>query len=236
MRERFVEILAEIWENRVADVLLGRTGLPTTLLAEFYLDTDTAGTAALQKVRPEHVGLLYDSLLSSESSRRRVRLSIEGADPQQAIGMDTDHADGEFELFSIDREEEGEYEPQIIKFALELTAASTLSFRRYIRDVHLTVPCTVELGAGVAEFKIGSSVYVSASRIRVGSEALVVEKVSPKYDEYTDTSVTLEALNFESPMLNGNPTVYTQDFSVSWPSDELFPWRQYRQRSNHIRV
>lgn len=216
--------------NRVTDVLLGRAGLPATLLAEFYLDTDAADAAALQKVRPEHVGLLYDSLLSSESSRRRVRLSIEGADPQQAIGVDTDHADGEFELFSIDREEEGEYEPQTIKFELDLTAASTISFRRYIRDVHLTVPCTVELGAGVAEFKVGSSVYVYASRIRVGSEALVVEKVSPKYDEYADTSVALEALDFESPMLNGSPTVYTQDFSVSWPRDDLFPWRQYKRK------
>ena len=216
--------------HRVTDVLLGQSGLPTTLLAEFYLDTDIPGAAGLQQVRPEHVGLLYDSLLIAESSRRRVHLSIEGADPSQSTEMFTDHADGEFELFTIDREDEIEYEPHTIQFSLELTTASTISFRRYIRDVHLTVPCTVELGTGVAEFKIGPSVYVYANRIRVGSEALVVDKVSPKYDEFADSNVALEALQFESPVLTGSPTVYTQDFSISWPGDELFPWRQYRRK------
>ena len=215
--------------DRVTDVLLGRSGLPTTLLAEFYLDTDIADEAGSQKVRPDHVGLLYDSLLSSESSRRKVHLYIEGTDPDQPNVGDTDHADGEFELLYIDRENEIEYEPQTIPFSLALTNSSTISFRRYIRDVHLTVPCTVELGTDVAEFKIGPSVYVYANRLRIGSEALVVEKASHKYDDYVDSSVVLEALKFESPVLNGNPIVYTQDFSVSWPGDEQFPWRQYRR-------
>ena len=215
--------------NRVQDVLLESSNLPTTLLAEFYLDAVMDRVSGRQWVRPEHVGLLYDSLLSSESSRRRVRLTIEGSDPSQHERSDIGDADGEFELFSIERESEVEYEPRLIPFALHVSDDSAISLRRYIRDVHLTIPCTVELGTKASEFKIGPSVYISANRIRIGSEALVVEKVPPTYDEYADTSATLEALVFESPLLGESPTVYTPNFSVSWPGDEVFPWRMYRR-------
>ena len=214
--------------TRVTDVLLDSSHLPTTLLADFHLGTGINGTTSPQLVRPEHVGLLYDSLLSSESSRRRVRLSIEGSDPFHWDGLGTDRADGEFELLSIEREDELDYEPQMIPFALDIASDSAISFQRYIRDIYLTIPCTVELGAKVVEFKIGPSVHINASRIRLGSEALVVERVAPKYDEYADTSVVLEAQAFESPLLSGGPTVYGHDFSVSWPGDEVFPWRMYR--------
>ena len=215
--------------GRVADVLLDSSSLPRTLLAEFYLETDIDSGADPQLVKPEHVGLLYESLLSSESSRRKVRLSIEGAEPRDAGGATAGHAEGEFELFSMEREDDLEYEPQVITFSLDLADESVISFRRYIRDINLTMPCTVELGANEAEFRIGPSVYIHAGRILVGSEALVVEKVPPKYHEYEDTGVSLEALVLESPMLSGSPTVYAQDFSVSWPGDERFPWRTHRR-------
>ena len=214
--------------SRVTGLLSESTSLPTTLLAEFYLGTGINGISSQQQVKPEHVGLLYDSLLSSASSRRRVRLSIEGSDPLNSDGAVTDEAEGAFELLSIEREDDSEYEPQSISFSLNAASDSLISFRRYIGDVNLTIPCTVVLGAGVAEFKIGPSVYINANRIRIASEALVVEKVPPKYCEYADTGVRLEAQAFESPLLRGSPTVYAQDFSVSWPGDQAFPWRRYR--------
>ena len=221
--------LGDSLANRVADVLLGASTLPRNLLAEFYLETDLEEGMGQQHVKPEHVGLLYDSLLSSESSRRRVRLSIDGSEPRQSHGSDTGHADGEFELSSIEREDDIGYEPQSIPFSLNLDNDSAISFRRYIRDVHLTVPCTVELGSNIAEFRIGPSVYIHTTRIRIESEALVIERVPPKYNEHADTSVSLEALAFESPMLSGSPTVYAQEFFVSWPGDETFPWRMYKR-------
>lgn len=214
--------------NRVTAILLDSPNLPTTLLAEFYLETESSP----REVRAEHVGLLYESLLSSESNRRRVRLSIDGDDPIHTPGTHSDYAEGEFEILSGGREGDAGYEPEVIPFSLKATTDSVISFRRYIRDIYLSIPGTVELGANVSEFRIGPSVYICAGRIRIGSEALVVERVPPKYDEYDDASVALEAAAFEAPFLSGSPTVYGHDFSVAWPGDEVFPWRQYRYERN----
>lgn len=215
--------------DRVTDVLTDLTSLPRTLLAEFYLGTEMEGESVPQRVKPEHVGLLYDSLLSSESSRRRVRLSIESSDPAQTNDSEIGHGDGEFELFAIDREDEVEYEPQLIPFSLVMGQNAVISFRTYIKDVHVTAPCTIGLGLNVAEFKIGPSVYLDVSRLLIGSESIVIERVPPKYNDYIATGVTLEALSFEAPRLIGSPIVYAEDFSISWPGDEVFPWRAYRR-------
>ena len=205
------------------------SALPPVLLADFYLDSTDDQTEGEPQVEPEHVGLLYESLLSSESSRRRVRLSIEGSDPLDSGGFDAKHADGEFELLATSREGDTAVEPEVISFNVSVMEDSAISFRRYVGDVHLTIPCAVELGINAVEFKIGPSVHINASRIGLGSEALVVEKVPPKYEMYADAGVVLEAQEFEALSLNGSPTVYAEDFCVSWPGDEAFPWRQFRR-------
>ena len=219
----------DVLTSRVEDVLSRSPGLPKTHLAEFYLGAGSHGSVKLQQVRPEHLGLLYDSFLSTESRRRRVRLSIDGSEPGQLEDMGVDHADGEFELVFGKRDGDNSFESQIIPFSLELTKDSTISFRRYIRDVHLTVGCTVELGRQVGEFKIGPSVHVDAEIIRIGAEALVIDKVPPSIDEYGDTGVTLEAQAIDASRLRESPTVFSSDFSVTWPGDEVFPWRRYRR-------
>ena len=206
--------------NRVTKVLMASSSLPPVLMADFYLDSAGSRTADEPQVEPEHVGLLYESLLSSESSRRRVRLSIEGSDPYEPDGFDAEQADGEFELLSTTREGETSAESEVISFTLNVTGDSAISFRRYVGDVHLTIPCAVELGSSAVEFKIGPSVHINASRINLGSEALVVEKVPPKYEMYADSGVVLEAREFEALSLNGTPTVYAREFYVSWPGDE----------------
>ena len=215
--------------SRVTEVLEGSTNLPTTLLAEFYLDADVSGQTGQPQVKAKHVGLLYESLLSSESSRRRVRLSIEGADPSDSVGSDAEHADGEFEILLLERENENVSEPQVKSFTVDIGSDSVISFRRYARDLYLTVPCTIDLGTGAAEFRIGPSVYINANHLRIGSDALVVEKVLPRYGEHADASVILESRSFESPLLTGVPIVYDTGFSVSWPGDETYRWRMYRR-------
>ena len=215
-------------ERQVADVLIRSNSLSTMLLAEFYLRTDNDEISLQHQVKPEHVGILYDSLLSSESSRKRVRLTIDGTNPCDTAESANSDAEGEFEVSFIDREDDVGYEPQIINFSLTVSGESNISFRWYVREVQLTVPCTVELGPNVAEFKIGQSVHINARSLFLGSEALVVEKVPPKYSEYEDTGVSLEALEFAAPALGNNLTVYASDFSVSWPGNEAFPWRMFR--------
>ena len=157
-------------------------------------------------------------------------MSIEGDDPVNANGDEPSQAEGEFEFISMEHVSEENYEPKIIAFDLEVTNKSTISFRSYVRDVHLTIPATVELGKKESEFRIGPSVFVNANRIRISADELVVEKAPPKYDEYADPGVTLEAQAFESYMANGIPNVYASEFTVSWPDDNVFPWRMYAQK------
>ncbi len=214
--------------NRVTKELLGSSRLPQPLLAEFYFDIGASEASDVQQVKPEHVGLLYDSLLSSESNHRRVRLSIEGSDRGHP-DSGSNNADGEFELFWTEREDEAEYEPYTLRFWIETEEDSTVSFRRYIRDIHITIPCTVELGSQVSEFKIGPSVYISAEVIRLGCEALVVEKVPPKYDSYADTGVALEAERFEAPSVHSMPSVFATDFYVMGTGTEVYPWTAFRR-------
>ena len=214
---------------RVTEELLGSSGLAQPLLAEFYFDIGVSEYVETQQVKPEHVGLLYDSLLSSESNRRRVRLSVEGSDPGNSHSDDSGNADGEFELFWTEREDEAEYEPYTLRFSVETQEDSIISFRRYIRDIHMTIPCTVELGLKDSEFKIGPSVNISADIIRLGSEALVVEKIPPKYKGYLDTGVALEANQFEAPNVHARPSVFASDFYVMGRGTEVYPWTAYRR-------
>ena len=220
--------LGDDLSDGVTLLLTKSASLPASLLAEFYLGVDAKGESNLQQVKPEHVGILYDSFVSSTSRRWRVRLTVEGSDPGILWSSSIDQAEGTFELLSIEREDDPNYNPQTMTFALNTSRESVISFRRHIGDINLTIPCTVELGTNVSEFKIGPSVFINASRIRIGSEAVVVERVPLKYNEYIDTGVRLEAQAFDAPQLAGSPTVYSDDFSISWPGDQAFPWRIYR--------
>ena len=59
------------------------------------------------EIPPTHVGLLYESLLSAETDTLRVRLSLEGAEPEDVIGGAGGETEGEFEiLYVASREQE----------------------------------------------------------------------------------------------------------------------------------
>ena len=179
--------------RQVENELSGSSSLPQTHLAEFYLGTGTDENIGTQLVKPEHLGLLYDSFLSSESRRRRVRLSIEGSEPGHSTHVNDEHAEGEFELILSANNTDKRFESQTIGFNLDLTEHSVISFPRYVRDVYLVAGCTVMLGTSVGEFKIGSSVHIDAQKIVIGAEAFVVEKVPTTGDDDDDIGVTLEA-------------------------------------------
>lgn len=216
-------------QDRVTTVLLESGHLPTRLLAEFYLET-ADGHDFKNDIKPEHVGIIYDSLLSAESNRRHLRLTIEGSDPLDSDLVGSEFTEGEFELLSFGPEEELNIE--VIPFVLCVNKESVMSFPRYIRNVHLTVPCTVELGSTTTESEVGPAVYISASRIRVSSESMVIGgKARP--DEQKDPSIIFSALGFEAPLLGGNLTVYTNDVSVSWPNAERYPWTPFKR--DHVR-
>ena len=215
--------------DHVADELFATSKLPTIMLADFYLGIDNQSAGTPQCVRAEHIGLLYESLLSSELSRRRIRMTIDGYEPGMSSTASTNEADCEIELITLDVEGDAEIDVQSVKFAVVTPPDSTISFRRYIRDVQITLPCAVEFGIGIEEFRIGPSVHILANKLRVGADVLVVEEVPPKLNEYVDTGVTLEANAIEMPDSIRAPIVHASDFSVSWPGDDAYLWRQHRQ-------
>ena len=212
--------------DRVTAALLEPSYLPSRLLAEFFLEPTSGACDEIHEIRPEHIGIIYDSLLSSESSRRHLRLSIDGTDPFDADAIDMEWTEGEFELLSVGPE--GQLHFDEIPFQVRIDSDSVISFSRYMRNVHMSIPCTVELGSAATESKVGPAVYISASRIKVSSESLVIGgKVNPRPDEVDDLSITFHAPSFESPLLGGNVTVYTDDFSVCWPASDMYPWTEF---------
>ena len=219
----------------VTQELLKREHLPTRLLADFYFTGTPLNSNGPVEIHPSHLGLLYDSLISSESTHSRVRLNVDGPD---AIDFEADEDElvgGEFEIWS---DFGNEMVPRPIPFTLQLNEDSVLSFSRSIRDASLIVPCTVELGDSDLEFQLGPSVYINSNTIRLKSNSLIVrgESILPADREPNDL-VQLEARHFESVGLNGPPaiTVYTPEtFHVAWPEAEQFPWNPYRLERSHV--
>lgn len=203
------------------------------LLAEFYLQNLTAETSNSRRLPPEHLGIIYDSLLSSESSREHVRLTIDGHDPidSELEFNETELIEGEFEFLSFDRQ--GELQSQPVSFSLPINSNSEITFARYIRDASVIVPCKVSLGGYTPEFTIGPSVHICANELRVMSESLKVgertkQRTNNRWPDEEYNSVILEAVKFNaSPALR--LTVYNDDdFLVNWTGAEHYPWTQFR--------
>ncbi len=218
---------------RTADVLMAPENLQarTRLLAEFYLSSESPEPADFQRIVPEHLGILYDSLLSSETNRRYLRLTIDGPDPSdlEDTGFE-DLVEGEFEFLTFDSEGELLADPYTIPFVMNITQSSRVSFTRWIRDCNITLPCSIEFGTSTSrEFEIGSGVYVNCKHLSIRSEALKVGGRSRRTSEdEDDSSIILEANFCEYPPAMNRPTVYDPDhFFVSWHGADIFPWTEY---------
>lgn len=216
--------------DRVTRELLDpqRLSKKTRLLAEFYLYPVDADSP--RGIMPEHVGILYDSLCSSETKGTHLGLSIEGSDPIDGVSDDADeHAEGEFEISSFDGKGELSGDPHSIPFSLRIERDSKISFTNSLRDASITVPCTVEIGVGspdAPEFALGPSVRIASNKLEINSESLRVGgKAKPRPNEEADSAVILEARDLVS-RLTDRPNVHGS-FFVSWPGSERYPWTEF---------
>ncbi len=214
-------------KTHVTEELLKREQLPTRLLADFYLSATPTGQEGFLKISPAHLGILYDSLLSSESVQSYVRLNIDGPEPGDSDLQDTETIEGEFEFLQGNSDRDSQIPS--ISFSVEITSNSVISFTRGLRDAFITVPCTVELGNDTPEFQIGPAVDINANTITINTESLIVGgKMHLRPQEEDANAVTLEALSCNSEVTS-IPTVYgTSKLSVAWPNAQQFPWTQFR--------
>ena len=210
-----------------------KLSLRTRLLAEFYFSKDPVGLDTIQEIAPEHLGILYDSLLSSETARSHLRLTIDGtapADQQMAAGRE--QVEGEFEFVTLTPDGELQGEPRSIYFIMQTDSESQISFTRSIRNCNITLPCAIELGSSNAkEFDVGPAVYINAYKLRFASESLKVggRRMRPRPDEEDEGSVMLEAVECDYASLISRPTVYEREhFFVSWPDADRYPWTDYQ--------
>ena len=204
----------------------------TRLLAEFYLSGDTDGPADIQRIEADHLGILYDSLLSSETARSHLRLTIDGTAPADELeSTDEELVEGEFEFVTFAQDGQLQGEPRLIPFVMQIDLRSQISFTRSLRNCNITLPCDIELGSSKAkEFEIGPAVYINAHKLRFASESLKVGgKRRQRPDEEDEVGVMLEAVECDYTSMIHRPTVYEEDqFFVSWPDADRFPWTEYR--------
>ena len=211
--------------------LLKREHLPTRLLSDFYLSNTPTEQEASLKISPAHLGILYDSLISSESTQSYVRLNIDGPEPDDPNFQDAETIEikGEFEFLQDNPTQDGQ--ASSISFVTEVVSNSVISFTRGLRDAFITVPCIVELGDNAPEFQIGPAVHINAKTLRIKSESLIVgAKTRLRPQEEDANAVMLEALNCDTPPNIKRPTVYgeTSSLLVAWPGDEWHPWTGFR--------
>ena len=207
--------------------LLKPEQLPIRLVAEFYLSARDLSGKSSEYIVPEHIGILYDSLLSSESTRHQLRLSIDGPNPIDGT-VDSGPIPGEFEFIS--RTEGVDTAVKAYPFMLDVSEGDRIDFARFLQEAFITVPCTVEIGNATRDFQIGPRVQISASHIRILSESLAISRSVRRFAEEPVGSVILESLTCESH-LNNRPIVYDAGtLLVSWEGDEHFPWTEFRMQ------
>jgi hypothetical protein len=192
---------------------------PSRLLADFYrllLGERNVG------VPPAHIGLLHEALQAGESPAQHLRVTIEGLDPEDADANKPGVAECEFEYIDEAGESRASWQLEV-----DIKSSSEFSFRRYLRDASVIVPCTVALGDGGKEFEVGPAVRVRCAKLRIPSDALVVGGVTRIHSVEEASAVVLESLAFESG-ITARPKVHAVGFQVAWPGAERFPWTEFR--------
>lgn len=221
-------------QSRVTEELLKPDNLPHRLLADFYFSGIRSEQGNLMKISPAHLGILYDSLLSSESTQSYVRLNIDGPEPGASGLQEIETVEGEFEFLQDTIDQNTSTPPS--RFSIEITSDTVISFTRSLRDAFITVPCIVELlGGSTQEFKIGPAVQINANTIRINSEVLIVGgKTRLRPLEEDVSAVILEAQTCDSTVIQ-RPTIpdNTIRLVVMWPGSEAFPWTNFRRESSY---
>ena len=216
-------------EDRVVQEILKREELPTRLLSDFYFARGNDAGALRTEIHPTHLGLLYDSLLSSESSRSRIRLNIDGPDPEDYASNQAEVVEGDFEIWSSP---EGSLPDRSLPFTLNINETTVITFSRSLRDASIVVPCTVQLGDNVPEFHMGPAVFIHADSLRLKADSMMVRTEPFLPDEQEDNDVVqLEANSciWESSNMVPTLNVYNREkFHVAWPDAGRHPWGAYQ--------
>lgn len=218
------------FKDLVTATLMDPKRLPTRLLAAFYL-TRVGRNSDAGQMAPEHLGIVYDSLHSSESSRSLVRMTVEGSDPFSDDWDGLESVDVEFEYLTLDadgRARASMSEP--IELSVSVTEESKIAFTTQLRDARVCVPCVVELGQPLREFNIGPSVEVNARNIVIRAESIIVNGKAKRHAE-DEGLVVLRALDCDTTALAVPPRVFERDeFVVAWPGAEHYPWNPYTEQ------
>ncbi len=195
---------------------------PSRLFADFYLHMKPDNTA----VPPAHVGWLYDALLSSETERLHVGLSLDGPEAADSGISYPATAEGEFAWYALG-EDLRWTRVRSVEFQATMSADDAVQFGRYIRRASITLPSRVILGRG-GEFEIGPNVNIDCGTLELNCDSLVVGgyegKGLPASDE--DDAVVLDALKY-SGTLASRP-IARVSLSVEWPGAEAFPWNEFK--------
>ena len=215
-------------KEAVTDTLVAQEHLPTRLLAAFYLvGGDSAGE---RQIAPEHVGLIYDSLVSDDSNTSLVRLAIDAAEGDGEEGLNTSMGEVEFESIRFD--EHGEVVtplPEPVVFSMPLGADATISFANQLRDATINVHSRVSLGTQGRDFVLGPDVQLTAGKLAMEAEAVVVKGRAKRMVGEADNEVVLESEEYESQgSYTRAPVVYEgSELNVPWPGSEQYPWSNY---------
>ena len=213
--------------------LLRQETLPTRLLSAFYLHGGNLPADSKRTIMPEHLGIIYDSLLSAESTRSRVEVTVDGSDPINDPDDGIESIDVDFEFLTSDSEGRIFSISDPISFSVPINEDSIITFATHLRNASIVVPCTVEIGLAGREMTIGPRVQVVADRLAVQSETLIVVGRTKHHVGQEDASVILEANSCDSTSLINPLRVFQpNEFRVSWSGAEQYPWTNYRfQRS-----
>jgi hypothetical protein len=200
---------------------------PSRLVADFYLIF--AEEKAADEVLPQHVGFLYEALMSAETDTLRVGLSLDGSDPNDPSVSGDEGTEGEFVLTYF-HGARGEEIVRTITFRTSIQPQTRVMFNRQLRDATIVVPCVLVLGNNGQEFIVGPRVDARCGTLEINASTLIV----PSDREFntgafgTETGVILEA-NHYSGSVNKRPIV-RGSLSVAWPGAEAFPWTEFYTR------
>ena len=175
---------------------------PSPLLAHFYI------TMEPDSAESDHLGHIYESLLSKEIVSQRVTFTV-------------GPSDGDHFLAVFRFEESG-----VADISFPVTGAMrTLVFRKFLRNADITFPGRVSLGLPDGHFDLGPAVRVKCEVLHTAVSELRV--ITARND---GGDVVLESRLYEPEggmppdefLVRGDGTLY-----VSWPN-MAFPWVQYQ--------
>jgi hypothetical protein len=208
-----------------AEVLMADASYkPSRLVADFYLIF--ADEKAADEVLAQHVGLLYEALMSAETDILKVGLSLEGNDPDDPPVEGAEETEGEFELIYV----KSGVADEVVRtqtFKTLIRPSTRVTFGRQLRDASIIVPCVLVLGTNAQEFTIGPRVDARCRSLEINAANLLVASSTDRGTEAQDgeADVVLEASSY-SGSVSKRP-VARGTLRVSWPGAEAFPWTEF---------